>query len=98
MIFLKATVHLMPMGLAVLKLLTVLLPLDVTGLHRKSILGAVTSVMSLLKTSQGAWSPPGAAPAFTSKVVTCKALILCHDLALQLFQSRALLLSLALGD
>lgn len=52
------------MGLAVLKPLTILLPLDVTGLHRKSILGAVASVMSLLKASQGAWSLPGVAPAF----------------------------------
>lgn len=64
MIFLKTTIHLGQMGLAVLKPLMVLLPLDVTGLHRKSILGAVTSVMSFLKASQGAWSLLRVAPAF----------------------------------
>lgn len=35
------------MGHAVLEPLTVLLPLDITGLHCKSFLGAVTSMMSL---------------------------------------------------
>lgn len=83
MIFLKATVHLTRMGLAILKPLTVLLPLDVTGLHRKSILGAVTAMMFLPRV-------PGACPALLqplhvleSTVVNFKAPILCHDLALQ---------------
>lgn len=64
MIFLKATVHLGISGFRTASPLCLLLPLDVTGPHCKSILGAVTSVMSLLKASQGAWSVPGVAPAF----------------------------------
>lgn len=64
MIFFKATVHLTQMGLAVPKPLMVLLPLDVTRLHYKSILGAVTAAMSLLKAFQGTWSLPRVAFAF----------------------------------
>lgn len=60
MIFLKAAVHLTQMGLALLKPLMVLLLLDVTGLHRKSIPGAVTSVMALPRVTR---SLPGVAPA-----------------------------------
>lgn len=57
MIFFKATVHLTQMGLAVPKPLMVLLPLDVTRLHYKSILGAVTAAMSLLKAFPGYLEP-----------------------------------------
>lgn len=64
MIFFRASVHLTQMGLAVLKPLTVLLPLDVTRLHYKSIMGAVTAAMSLLKAFQGTWSLPSVASAF----------------------------------
>lgn len=93
---LKATVHLMRMGLAILKPLMVLLPLDVTGLCHKSIPDAVTSVMALPRVPGACLGLLQPSHVLESAAVTSKTPVLCHDLVFQLFQPTAHLLGLSL--
>lgn len=93
---LKATVHLMQMGLAILMPLMGLLPLDVTGLCHKSILGAVTLVMALPRVPEACLGLLQPFHVLESTAVTFKALILCHDLVFQQFQPTALILGFSL--
>lgn len=82
----------MQMGLAILKPLMVLLPLDVTGLRHKSILGAVTSVMALPRVPGACLGLLQPLHVLESTAVTSKTPVLCHDLVFQQFQPTARLL------